>query len=311
MKDFSYTKSTVLMSQLNDIENLKRQLILTPLAPKTELKLQWQALLTHIHYTLALNGSSISQEHVLQLLSPQGKKNLSEVEGYVVRYKTALDYLYHNWLVNEKVVTAQDIVALYTITFAGILRITEEDLDHTLQYIQVNSEHPFIQAALAQYLMLSLAPFSHANEEFSHVVFLLFLYKNAYDLRRMVVLEEYLFEDMIRYKDLLHKLSKETDLTEWLEYMTHAVSMQLKKVLKTIPSEKQNVGSYKSLIELNDRQKKILGLLRQPGTKMTNKMVQKLYRVSQVTASRDLSKLTSLGLLLAVGGGRSTYYTLV
>ncbi len=44
---------------------------------------------------------------------------------------------------------------------------------------------------------------------------------------------------------------------------------------------------------------------------ITNKKVQKLFKVSQITASRDLAKLASVGLLFTHGKGRSVYYTKV
>jgi len=66
-----------------------------------------------------------------------------------------------------------------------------------------------------------------------------------------------------------------------------------------------------SFWKLNGRQQSILSVLENPGEKITNKDVQKKFGVSQITASRDLSHLTTLGLLLAHGKGRSVYYTKV
>lgn len=63
--------------------------------------------------------------------------------------------------------------------------------------------------------------------------------------------------------------------------------------------------------ELNDRQKSILNMLDQPTASITNRLTQKAYKVSQITASRDLAKLTTLGFLFSHGKGRSVYYTRV
>jgi len=60
---------------------------------------------------------------------------------------------------------------------------------------------------------------------------------------------------------------------------------------------------------LNDRQNKILERLENPNLKITNKDVQKMFGVSQITASRDLSKMANLGILLPHGKGRSVFYT--
>ena len=58
------------------------------------------------------------------------------------------------------------------------------------------------------------------------------------------------------------------------------------------------LGISSSFWDLNERQKVILGILDQPGVSITNKTVQKRFKISQITASRDLSKLAILGLLL-------------
>ncbi|MCX6732604.1 MAG: hypothetical protein NTV98_03635 [Candidatus Roizmanbacteria bacterium] len=54
-----------------------------------------------------------------------------------------------------------------------------------------------------------------------------------------------------------------------------------------------------------------MNLFSTPGAKVSNRMVQKKFKVSQITASRDLAKLADSGLIFAIGKGRSTYYTKV
>lgn len=310
MKDFSYTKTPSLNTQIQKIEELRKNLLLLPLSPRSELEFQWKALIEHIHYALALTGIEINEEHITHILSPEGKKKLSEGEKHAVKYKEALDYLYHTWLVVPELVTSTDLLKLYFAAFEGKLKIPQEELDKTLQYIQINPENPVIQAALAQFLILNLYPFDKYNEAFSHLVFLLFLYKNGYDFRRMLAIEKLFFRDLALYKDTIAKLGRETNVTHWLEYVSQSIATELEKLIKTISVEKQST-SHSPLLELNERQKKILSLLSQPGLKMNNKKVQEIFNVSQITASRDLSKMVSIGLVIAIGAGRSTYYTKV
>jgi Fic family protein len=52
-----------------------------------------------------------------------------------------------------------------------------------------------------------------------------------------------------------------------------------------------------------------MAIVDRPGTRITNKMVQKHFKVSQITASRELAKLATLGLIISIGKGRSIYYT--
>jgi len=311
MKNFSYTKTPELNLELAKIEDLRKDLLLRPISPKTELNLQWQSLVKFIHFSLAITGSIIPEDHIQKLLSPEGKKQMSTKEKEVIAYKKGLDHLYHNWLVNEEQVNAKSIVTLYQMVFAGSLKISESEINNALSYIQINPEHPFIQAALGQLIILDLYPFSQNNELFSHLVFLMFLYKNGYDFRRMVVIEELLFKDLAHFKNLVAKMRRQANVTEWLEYMILHFVTQLTNVIKTVVIEKQSPSLLPYHLQLNDRQQQIIDFLSQPDTKMSNATVQKMFKVSQITASRDLAKLTSLGLLFPLGKGRSTYYTKV
>ncbi len=73
--------------------------------------------------------------------------------------------------------------------------------------------------------------------------------------------------------------------------------------------ESSTINKADSFFDLNERQKEIISLVDKPNSKISNKHVQKIFNVSQITASRDLAKLASLGLLFAISKGRSTFYT--
>ena len=80
----------------------------------------------------------------------------------------------------------------------------------------------------------------------------------------------------------------------------------MEKVLENI-LHKNNASA--SLWRLSNRQKLIMEKLENPNIKITNREVAKMFAVSQITASRDLSKMVNLGILLPHGKGRSVYYT--
>lgn len=309
MKNFSYTKTPELNNQLSKVEELRRELLLKALSPKLELKLQWQNLVRTIHFSLSITGNIIPESHVQKLISPEGKKHLSPKEKEVITYKKGLDYLYHNWLVNDEQITAKSIILLYQTVFEGSLKASESEINNALRYIQINPEHPLIQASLAQLMIFDIYPFSQNNELFSHLVFCMFLYKNGYDFRRMVVVEEFFFKDLSTFKNIISKMKRQTNVTEWLEYVVASFVAQLTNVLKTVAIEKQSPSILPYYLQINDRQQQIINYLSQPGSKINNATVQKMFKISQITASRDLAKLTSLGLVFPLGKGRSIYYT--
>lgn len=291
MRSLSYTRSVTLTTSIQMIDDLRKQLLLIPLSPQDELQMQWDSKNLKIKFLLDLAGKSED----------------------TTNYDNAFSYLYHHWLVNPKVIELNDIIEFYQDIFPKeTLTGDETELRTSLQYIQINPEHPIIQASLAQILFLSLSPFSANNEQFSHLVFLLFMYKYGYDMRRLPVYEEQYVMDLTNYKNMILQSNRLENVTPWLEYVCGRVITALQKTLSLVQQQKNNPSrSHALLFILNTRQQYILDLFNVPGTKISNRVIQKKCKVSQITASRDLAKLTENGLIFAVGKGRSTYYTKV
>lgn len=311
MLALSYTKSSALTEQLHMIDQLRTKILLFPLSPVHELQAQWEAQLTYIHYFFLLDGVIVSKEHIQACLTPISAKNNHIHNDSIVSFKKAFDYLYHHWLVRTNAVTAKTLIEFYNKIFKGTFQINETALETSLQYIQVNHEHPLIQAALAQILILTLNPFSKNNEQFSQLVFLLFLYKYGYDMRRLPVYLEYFYQNIPSYNDRILQASRQQNITPWLEYVGGAVNNQLQETLQRLESNHEETSLSGNMFDLNDRQRSILTLFHNPQVKITNKIVQRTFKVSQITASRDLAKLSQLGAIFPMGKGRSTYYTKV
>lgn len=312
MQNLSYTKSVGLTEQLHKIDDLRRELLLIPLSPMDELALQWEAQLSLIHYLLGLGGVMVEKDHIKEYLSPLGQKQPHPHQALIESYKHAHDYLYHNWLVTSKPVTAEALSDFYQAIYNTPPPLTDDTLNTSLRYIQVNPEHPVIQAALAQILILTTSPFGENSEQFAQLILLLFLYKYGYDMRRMPVLAAFFYRDIVNYKNMVIQTSRQQNVTAWLEYVSQGVIDELQKTLTLLHSPReQMLNAGKELFELNERQQAIIALFNQPGVKVSNKTVQRKFKVSQITASRDLAKLTTLGIVFPIGKGRSTYYTKV
>lgn len=286
MKSFFYTKSQVLNQYLYKIEELRASLSLVPITPSFKNQIRWQALNNRINLFFELEEETIT------------KYNFNQV-------KNTMNYVYQNWYASPEAITASTIIDLYDRTFKGKLTIPENEINDALRYIQISSEHPIVQAALAKIIFVSLEAFSKEDVPFSNIVMTLFLYKHGYDFRRMITFEDFFNQDKVNYQELIKTSIKKQNLTQWLEYFTSGLIEHLEKTLEEIKIKRVDKKSH---IDLNDRQKQILFLFEEPNTKVTNKMVMKKYKVSPVTAARDLSKLSSLNLILMVGKGRSTYY---
>ena len=312
MLNISYNLSWRLKDTLSKIENLRVRIALAPISPKTKLKLRWEAMLNRIYYSLRLSGNPLERTDVIRLLGKSNLKKIQKSEPEVIRYKRALDYLLENWLGENKKVSSEDLITLHRIIGSGKLSTKRQELQNLLDYLQAEQENPIIQSAIINIELSKMHAFTDKNESLSLLAPYLFLYKAGFDFRRLISVETEFGQDHSYYKQNYNLAINASTLTLWLEYFAKEILRQLEKIYQSITKPISLLKEMpESFFELNDRQKSILNMLDQPDRNITNRLIQKAYKVSQITASRDLAKLTTLGFLFSHGKGRSVYYTRV
>lgn len=309
MTTIPYALSAQLQESLQKIDALRRDILLIMLTPRDELRFRWQALIERIFWSLTLSDIPLGKKEIANLLAETPKKRLTLPQQEVVAYKKAFDYIYQDWLASQKPVFLQTVLILHQFACPGRLRVNQESLQKCLSYFQKSHEHPVIQAGLIQFQILALSPFTDGNDRLARLLTYLFLYKEGFDCRGFLVLEEYFRRNLTDYQQILKQAAQAGNQTAWLEYFVRGVAIQFKKTLEDIAKGKTRMEMPAPTFKLNERQKEILALMENPGITITNRQVQKLFKISQITASRDLAKLASLGFLFAHGGGRSVYYT--
>ncbi|PIY94362.1 MAG: hypothetical protein COX78_03070 [Candidatus Levybacteria bacterium CG_4_10_14_0_2_um_filter_35_8] len=313
MNNISYTASSHLKESLQKTDVLRRNILLTVLTPEHELRFRWQATMERIFWSLAFSTDTpLSKNEILKLFKEQHlKKPLTSPQQEVLAYKKGFDYIVQNWLGLQEPVTSKNVLFLHQIACSGRLHISQESLKLNLLYFQNSSEHPIIQAGLVYFQILTLSPFTDGNERLSRLLSYLFLYKEGFYCRGFLVLDEYFKRNFIDYQLIIKQAIQTGSQTLWLEYFAKGVAVQLEKTLEDITTGKARIKIPVSTFRLNERQKEILTILENPDTTITNRQIQKMFKISQITASRDLVRLASLGLLFTHGKGRSVYYTKV
>ena len=296
---FSYNLSPTLSESLKNIDKLRSQILLTPIPPVTLHQLTYSATLTHLAGWATLSNqplTALALENILQ--GPGDNRPSSSFEKKAADYRATLNHLWLDWTANPKTITTADLKNL-----AGILGVSfrhEEEVDSLLGYIQTGTVHPLIQSAITH---LYFYP-----SRLAYLSSLLIMYKHGYDLHRLITLEDYWNQDKSEYLKVLQSATKLGQITLWLEYYCQAVLRQMETIKKNLaqpPAARQPAAFW----QLTDRQKSILTLLDPPGSTVTNHFLQARFTISQITASRDLAKLTALNLLIPHGRGRSTSYT--
>lgn len=300
MLTISYNISSTLKDRLAKVEDLRNQILIAPISPQAEIALRWQANLAHLEGWALLSNQPLSKAHILDIVDHLHTKPTSPLVSKVLNYKAALDHVRQHWPANPGPVTFKHIEEL-----ADLLAVnsgSKPEIDSLLSYLQTGKVHPLIQSATAQ---LYFYP-----SRLSYLASMLFLAKYGYDLRGLISLEDYWSQDKDRFLHSIQQATKSANITLWLEYFCEGVLHQMEKIYSALTHPSPPAHPHSSTFwQISRRQRQILDQLNKPGQSIANKDVQILYKIHQVTASRNLAKLVSLGLLIPHGGGRSTKYT--
>jgi hypothetical protein len=311
MQNISYTISPFIIHTLEKIELLRREILLSPLSPKKEQVFRFQAMTSRIESALQSIDTKITKEEILSVLTNQsllaGKEKNKQRHQHIMGYKKAFDYLMQEWLVVSKTVTSNDLIKLHRNISKPHLVIQEKQLQEILDYLQTSSDSPLVQAAIVNLKIQSLHAFPDKNDLFAILCSYLFLYKAGLDFRGLLVLEKMQAKNPEDFSKQYQKALGSSHITGWIEYFVQAVLDQLLETWQRITEPMASASD--KIFELNERQKRIVQLLDAPFSVITNRDVQMMFAISQITASRDLAKLAGLGLLFVHGKGRSVRYT--
>ncbi len=316
MLTLAYTVSPELRNNLNTFETLRKDILLTMLSPKLELQLRFRATCERIHLFLGMReDKTISLKQVVSIVSGESKRVDPTVLKDVLYYKRAYDSIRETWLVSDKLVQVKHVEEIATGIFGRyshtVFSSQKENLKSLLTYLQARSEHPLITAGLAYSQLLQLGIFEESTPFVATLLAYLFLYKDGYDLRGLLVLEKFLFGKFPGMKERVDAIAHQESSNDFLFYFVQEVVQMTTDVFEQMKVEKGVSVVPSHIVDLNERQKAILTLLEVPEAVITNKKVQREFHISQITSSRDLAKLVNLGLLFPHGKGRSVYYTKV
>lgn len=311
MVNISYTESIPLKTALRKIDLRRSELLLSVISPENEIYLRWISIIERVYYALSLTNSPLTKGDVTKVLNDLINHPFSMEEQDAFNFKKALDMINEKWISSKKHINISDITELNQKLNQGKLNIKADDLTHSLSYFQNSNEHPVIQAGLAHYQIYALSSANNRNTRFSSLISYLFLYKEGYDFRGLLIIDDYLRRNYADYILNLDQAVQTGAQTIWLEFFSKAVLTSLDKSLERINKDNSEALSSPLAQTLTQRQKEILSLLDNPESSINNRQVQKIFKISQITASRDLSKLASLLLIFPHGKGRSIYYTKV
>jgi hypothetical protein len=308
-----YHLSSGLQKTLYLIEKNRVKLLAIPLPLKMETRYKWEATLEKIYLT-AGKENKFQYSSLAKLIYNNSKKQLSPNEVEVIAYKKGLDYISENWYANPKRLTPKNIKTLYQIAIGPVqdtklpTSFFKKDLKLLLDYIQSGKDNPINLAGSAYFHLLLKPELKETAVKLATLTSYLVMYKYGLSFRGMIVFEEFINRDTETFKRAMKYSLKVNDLTYWLEYFSYCILSAISKTLKEVNSGRYAVELSSNYFKINSRQKEILTRLEVPDENISNKGVQEMFGISQITASRDLAHLAKLGLIAPLGKGRSIHY---
>ena len=346
----NYTITPKMLSYLTEISEIKAIVERSRVLPLNEAQLRRQAILRMAHTSTSIEGNRLAQFEVGKIIEGKAvrgsQKDVLEVENYykalqlmdeMSKQKHALTkdevLAMHkqviNGLVEPKKVGAFRPASIYVLHDLGDGREkllykgpsskkVPGMIDEVLDWLRRSYNegiHPIIQAGIFHVQFVTVHPFTDGNGRSVRLLTQLLLYRNKWDFRKILVLEDYYNRDRMSYINHIHEVvgyhyRPGKDLTPWLEYFIEGFVIEARKALEQIQSIGFGQVSKKSeQVFLDKDEIQIMDFLTTTG-RITSEDVMDVLKVAKRTAQLKLKKLVNNKLLDRQGSTTSTFYTL-
>ncbi|MBI2338439.1 Fic family protein [Candidatus Daviesbacteria bacterium] len=344
-----YNITPLILSRIAEIAEIKAAVERSRVLPLNEAQLRRQAILRMAHTSTSIEGNKLVQFEVGKVLEGKSvrapQKDILEVENYYNALKT-LDEMVkkHGDITKEEILSLHKIVTsglvekekagkfrpadVYVLDDLGggreMLRFKAPPASHVgklvddlLGWLKESKKdiHPIIRAGILHLQFVSIHPFTDGNGRVARLLTQMQLYRDKWDFRKILVLEDYYNRDRMSYYNAENmaqgkNYQKDMDFTAWLEYFTTGFLVEARKVLEQIQSIGFGKAQKKSEQIFLDRDEiQVMDFLTTTGA-VTSEDVVDILRVAKRTAQLKLQNLTNKGLLKLNGKGPSSFYTL-
>ena len=187
-------------------------------------------------------------------------------------------------------------------------------IEHFLEWLNsfVSKEiHPVLRAGITHYELVRIHPFIDGNGRVSRAFATLVLFREQFDIKKFFSLEEYYDKNPIEYYQALQSVNVTGQLTQWLEYFTLGLSLELDKVkqrVKDLSMDDRMLNKLGQQISLSERQIKLIEFLRDHEKLYMKDASKLLSMISEDTILRELKDLIKKNLIRKVGKTKGSYY---
>ncbi len=341
----------IILSRIAEIAEIKAAVERSRVLPLNEAQLRRQAILRMAHTSTSIEGNKLAQFEVGKII--EGKsvrgvppKDILEVENYYQALKL-LDELSKT----KQDVNINEILKLHKTVITGLVEKLKtghfrpsdvyvlDDLgdgreqlrfkapsakqvpkfiDELLGWLKETKKtglHPILRAGILHLQFVSIHPFTDGNGRVARLLTQLLLYRDNWDFRKILVLEDYYNRDRMSYYNAEHavqgyRYQEGADFTSWLEYFTTGFLVEARKALEQVQAIGfGKVSKKKEQIFLDKDEIQIMDFLITTG-RITSDDVTDILKLAKRSAQLKLKKLVDNDLVKPQGKGPSTYYIL-
>lgn len=345
-----YSISPVTLTNMLEIAEIKAVVERSRVLPLNEAQLRRQAIMRMAHTSTSIEGNRLAQFEVGKVIEGKAvrapQKDILEVENY---YK-ALQEL-EKLVKTNKSITLEEILELHKMVINGLVepkktgqfrpsdvyvvddlgggkekvrfkapdaKEVKKMITELLEWLEKSKKegiHLLIRAAVLHLQFVTIHPFTDGNGRVARLLTQLQLYRDGWDFRKIIVLEDYYNRDRISYynaENFAQGANYQTDMdfTTWLEYFTTGFVVEARKVMEQIQSIGFGKVSKKSeQIFLDKDEIQIMDFLTTTG-RLTTDDVADILKLTKRSAQFKVKSLVDKKLLKPQGKGPSTYYIL-
>lgn len=347
----NYSISPQALTNMTEIAEIKAVVERSRVLPLNEAQLRRQAILRMAHTSTSIEGNKLAQFEVGKVIEGKGvmgaaQKDIIEVENY---YK-ALQKL-DEMSKQKQHITLEEVLNLHGMVIAGLIerektgqfrpgdvyvvddlgggkekvRFKAPDAEEVpklindlLKWLEISKEsgiHPIVRAGILHLQFVTIHPFTDGNGRIARLLTQLQLYRDDWDFRKILVLEDFYNRDRMSYYNAENfaqgaNYQEDMDFTTWLEYFTTGFLIEARKVLEQIQSIGFGHVSKESEQVFLDRDEiQIMDFLATTGM-ITSDDVMDILGVAKRTAQLKLKNLIDKKLLKNSGKGPAAHYTL-
>jgi len=318
-----YTITNKTLQHISQIEFARAIIENTAILPNWEKQLKKEARIREISGSLRFLGQNINQEDIKKYIDGIKQPNsqmlgLNETLNFIEGGISVGDIDEKSIKELYKRATGSQSTGIYRKRKAENTTHPEEILAEMVEFmdwyhsLDAKETHPVILAGILYSRLETIVPFEQINFIITNLVTRKALRNSGYGIKDFYCLEEWFYKSKGQYERLLYSVHHEQEYTEWLEYFTESLSIELSNIKEKVIllARDTKIAKASGRIKLSDRQERIIEHLQDYGLLQNKDFPRVFPGVSEDSILRDLKILINKDIVVKSGSTKSSRYEL-